>query len=153
MNKEALLSLLNPLIEKEGYILSDIVFTKENGSNILRVLIDKEEGSLSLDEIIKISEIISPALDEVEFLSESYFLDVCSLGAEKEIDVNKLEKYLNKNINIHLTHPYEGENYLEGKLVDLDDDEVTLEVKIKSRKKNIVISRRFIDKARLALDF
>ena len=135
-----------------GYINVSVSFTKEKGTYFLRVLVDKDEP-ISLDDIIAINDKISPLLDEADLIKDEYMLDVSSYGAEKKIDVNSLEKYVGRYINIHLTNPYKGENYLEGDLVSVTKDEITLSYRIKTRKVDAIVDRKTIDKARLAIKF
>jgi ribosome maturation factor RimP len=56
-------------------------------------------------------------------------------------------------VNLHLSHPFEGENTLEGDLLEVNEEEVALGIKIKARKKTIRLKRDAIDKARLAIKF
>ena len=146
------LNLIEKPINEMGYINVSVSFTKEKGTYFLRVLVDKDEP-ISLDDIIAINDKISPLLDEADLIKDEYMLDVSSYGIEKKIDVNSLEKYVGKYINIHLTNPYKGENYLEGDLVSVTKDEITLSYRIKTRKVDAVIDRKTIDKARLAIKF
>ena len=48
---------------------------------------------------------------------------------------------------------FDGENFIEGELVNVTDDEVSIVKTIKTRKKTINIVRATIDKARLAIKF
>lgn len=146
------LKLIEKPINEMGYINVSVSFTKEKGTYFLRVLVDKDEP-ISLDDIIAINDKISPLLDEADLIKDEYMLDVSSYGAEKKIDVNSLEKYVGRYINIHLTNPYKGENYLEGDLVSVTKDEITLSYRIKTRKVDAIVDRKTIDKARLAIKF
>ena len=82
-----------------------------------------------------------------------YTLDVSSLGAEKPIDLEKLDKYQGKYVNLHLSHPYKGENIIEGDLKEVTSDYVVLTYRIKTRIVEAKIERKDIDKARLAIKF
>ena len=146
------LKLIEKPINEMGYINVSVSFAKEKGTYFLRVLVDKDEP-ISLDDIIAINDKISPLLDEADLIKDEYMLDVSSYGAEKKIDVNSLEKYVGRYINIHLTNPYKGENYLEGDLVSVTKDEITLSYRIKTRKVDATVDRKVIDKARLAIKF
>lgn len=139
-------------ISKLGFETSEIKFVNEDGENYLRITIDKDE-EVTFDDVSLVSEKISLLLDELDPIQSNYTLDISSLGAEKPIKLEKLEKYVSKYVNIHLTNPYKGENYLEGYLLEVDDENVKLEIRIKSNKKSINLERKNIDKARLAIKF
>lgn len=147
--------IIKPILDKNGVSIFEITYQKEGKEFVLRILLEKTDAShLSLDEIVDISEAISPLLDETDIIKdENYMLDVASAGAEHPIKIDELEKYVNCYINIHLINPLDGENNYEGVLINLNDLEVSLQIKIKTRTKNIVIKRSNIDRARLAIKF
>ncbi|MCR5332926.1 MAG: ribosome maturation factor RimP [Bacilli bacterium] len=150
--EKQVLELIEKPINELGYINVSVSFVRESGTSYLRVLIDKDEV-ISLDDIIAVNDLISPMLDKADLIPGAYVLDVSSYGAEKKIDVNNLEKYVGKYVNIHLSNPYKGENYLEGDLIEVTKDSVTLSYKVKTRVTNAIINRKDIDKARLAIKF
>ena len=143
--------LIEELLTKEGYSLYSLKLNKGK-TMTLEIVIDRD-APIGFDDIGYISTKISDLLDKHDFTSSSYMLDVSSLGIEKPIDVAKLEKYKDQYINIHLTHPYKGESYLEGTLVDVNDKTIKLFYFIKGKKTTSEIEREYIDKARLAIKF
>ena len=147
---------IKALIEKEianlGYTYLDVTYKKENGINILRVTIDKDDP-ISLDDIVKVNEIVTPIIDKADLIEDRYMLDITSLGIEKPIQLTQLDKYISKYVNIHLLNPYKGENYLEGTLIDVSENEVVIELTDKTRKNKVKLNRDTIDKTRLAIKF
>ena len=150
-------STVKNLIEKPlkalGYTEVEVKYVKEFGTQYLRVMVDKDDEVIDLDEIVKVNDIISPILDEADLIKTNYVLDVTTFGAEKPIDVAKLEKYVGRYINIHLTHPYKGLNIIEGTLESVDNDTIVISYKEKTRLIKCEIVRNTIDKARLAIKF
>lgn len=69
--------LLKPIVEKEGYILDEIVYEKEDSSYFLRVIIDKN-GFIDIEDCVKVTHAVDPVLDTVDYIKDSYILDVCS---------------------------------------------------------------------------
>lgn len=150
-------STVKNLIEKPikalGYTEVDVKFVREFGTNYLRVMVDKDDEAIDLEQIVKVNDVISPILDEADLIESNYVLDVTTFGAEKPIDVAKLEKYVGKYINIHLTHPYKGLNIIEGTLESVDNDKIVISYKEKTRLVKCEIVRNVVDKARLAIKF
>ena len=150
-------SSIKNLIEKPlkalGYSEIDVKFVREFGTNYLRVMLDKDNEVISLDQIMEANDVISPILDEADLIKSNYVLDVTTFGAEKPIEVSKLEKYVGKYINIHLTNPYKGLNIIEGTLENVNGELVTISYKEKTRLIKCEIVRNTIDKARLAIKF
>lgn len=150
-------SSIKNLIEKPlkalGYSEIDVKFVREFGTNYLRVMLDKDDEVISLDQIMEANDVISPILDEADLIKSNYVLDVTTFGAEKPIEVSKLEKYVGKYVNIHLTNPYKGLNIIEGTLENVNGELVTISYKEKTRLIKCEIVRNTIDKARLAIKF
>ncbi len=147
--------LIEPTLKKLNISIFEIDYVKEGKDKVLRILLEKEdETDISLDEIVEASEEISFLLDEQDLISDdNYLLDVASAGAEHSIDLNKFGKYINKYINVHLINAIEGENIYEGTLINVEDESISLAMRVKTRTKNITIKKSNIDRARLAIKF
>ena len=151
--ESTVLNLIEKPIKALGYSEVDVKFVKEFGTNYLRVMVDKDDEVIDLDEIMKVNDVVSPILDEADLIKTNYVLDVTTFGAEKSIDVAKLEKYVGRYVNVHLTNPIKGENIIEGTLESVDNDIVVISFKEKTRLIKCEIVRSTIDKARLAIKF
>ena len=66
--------LIKESVEKEGYILDEVIY---DGNYFLRVIIDKK-GFIDIEDCIKVTRIVDPLLDTVDYIKDSYILDVCS---------------------------------------------------------------------------
>ena len=143
--------LEQPLLEK-GFTLFDVKLYKGSEGLTLGLTLDSEKP-LSLDDIILASDIINPLLDEKDLIKESYTLDVSSVGIEKPLDLSHLEKYVDRYVELHLSHPYKGENYLTGTIKEVKDDMLTIEVKVKSKKQKITIPVNTIDRGKITIEF
>ena len=152
MNETQIKQLIEPTINKLGYSLESISLKREKGDLFLQIVVDRFDP-ISLDDIVAISNEISPILDENDPIKDNYFLDVTSLGAEKPIKLEHLDKYINKYVNLHVINPIKGENYLEGNIDSVNDDTLILSYKIKTRLVRVEIPSKNIYKARLAIKF
>lgn len=72
-------NLIEDIIISNGYKLKDVLYVKEGNSYFLRVIIDKD-GIITVDDCARVTNLINPILDENDPISESYILDVCSMG-------------------------------------------------------------------------
>ncbi len=144
-------ALTGPLEEK-GYLLYEVRLLKKKDGLTLEVTVDRDDP-ISLDDIVKVSELINPILDKEDPISSPYTLDVSSLGGEKPIPLTRLEHYRNRFVHLHLSNPHKGLNDIEGDLLEVDETRVKLQITDKSRKKSIELARQDIDKARLAIKF
>ena len=70
-------SLIEKSINENGYILDEVLYVKEDGNYFLRVVIDKN-GVIDVEDCVTVTRIIDPILDTVDYIKDSYILDVCS---------------------------------------------------------------------------
>lgn len=150
---EVVEELALPILEELQLELVEVEYVKEGKSWFLRVYIDKETG-VDIDDCGNVSEKLSEKLDEVDPIPQNYFLEVSSPGAERPL--KKEKDFLNaigKNVYIKTYEPILDEKEFEGILTSFNGEEVTLEVRIKTRKKTIVIPFEKVAKARLAITF
>lgn len=150
--ENTILNLIEQPILALGYTIVYVSYKKESGSYYLRVTLDKDD-IVSLEDIIEVTNLVSPMLDEADLINNEYILDVTSLGAEKPLDLIHLEKYVGKYVHLHLSHPYKGENILEGDLESVTKEEVTLSYREKTRLIHANFPRQDIDDGRLAIKF
>jgi len=71
-------SLIKEPIEEKGYILDSVEYVKENGTYFLRIIIDKENEYITVNDCVEVNNLIDPILDEVDFIKDSYIVDICS---------------------------------------------------------------------------
>jgi ribosome maturation factor RimP len=148
---EKIEQIIKPPIEQLGLSLFEVSLTLEQGEKFLHVLIDKPNGRIGLQDIIQVTRLINPILDQADFIQDRYILDVASAGVEHPIHLDELPIYVQRNIYLHLMHPWRGENMIEGILQKLEPDRLWIEVTIKAKKQLIEINRKDIDYARLAV--
>lgn len=147
--KDIVSTLIEPALKVIGYGLSSVTFRKEGSDYILRVVIDKD-GPVSMDDIVRAGELISPLLDEADPIQTPYMLDVTSLGIEKPISVDKLERYLGERVHLSYTTGPEKFDSVQGLVESLTSEEVTINLENK-KKGTLTIKRGDITKARLAI--
>lgn len=147
---------IEPIIASRNDEFVDIEYVKEKGQNYLRIYVDKEPNGIDIDEIADLSELVSEKLDTLDPdpLPDPYVLELSSPGAERPIKTAKdWEKAQNDYVHVGLYQKIEGKKMYEGTLKSYNDDEIVLEVKIKTRKKTITIPRKLIANIRFAIEF
>lgn len=143
--------LIQPVLEELNFELVDIEFTKEGKDHFLRVSIDKP-GGVDLNDCTVASEKISEVMDEEDPITQAYYLDVSSPGAERPIKKEQdFQNAVNQPIYVSLYAPIEGEKEWLGILEAVEKDTITMQVKEKSKKRSIEIPRDKIAKARHAV--
>lgn len=142
--------LLEPILEKNRYELYDVEFVKEAGNWYLRVFIDKE-GGITIDDCELVSRALSDLLDEHDFISESYMLEVSSPGLGRRLRKDKhFEKSIGEEVEIKLYRPINKKKEFVGLLRSFDKDTIAIEL---SDKTVMEIPREQIANVRLTFDF
>ena len=152
MNLEKIKPLLETKLSEMGYELYSLTFHANKGDKVLSVVVDKVKP-IDMNEIVKVSEDVSAYLDEIDDSNDPYTLEVSSLGAEKPLKVEALANYIDRYVEVRLINPIEGENIYLGFIRKVEEESISLEIRIKSRIKEINITKSNISKIRLAIKF
>ena len=145
---EKIQNIIIPIIQANDSYLYKLEYVFENESWILRVLVEKNSGNTDLDTCVGISEEISAKLDELDFLSDEYILEVSSPGAERPLETKEqFYKAMNKQILVILKNEQENYKQVVGKLVEVKEDSFIIEMKIKTRAKKLEIDFSNVEKS------
>ncbi len=141
-------SLAEDLVKEQGCYLYDVEYVKEGGIWFLRILADKEEGGISLDECEAISRVLSDVLDKEEPIDRNYYLEVSSPGVERKLKTAEhFKRYLGATIDVGLYRAIDGSKLLTGTLKDYDGEIIKLEIDNKmleiSKKDTTVVHLHF----------
>ncbi len=77
--------LVSPITAEQELMLWDVRFVKEGATWVLRVVIDREDEPVSINDCVAVSRKLSSLLDEVDPIPQSYCLEVTSPGADREL--------------------------------------------------------------------
>ncbi|SFA38017.1 ribosome maturation factor RimP [Anoxybacillus pushchinoensis] len=145
--------LVTPILTEIGLELVDIEYVKEGKNWFLRVFIDSPTG-IDIDQCGVVSERLSEKLDEVDPIPHNYFLEVSSPGAERPLKKTRdFERAVGKHVYMKTYEPIDGQKEFEGLLAAFDGHTVTVEVKVKTKKKMVTIPYEKVASARLAVIF
>lgn len=149
--EERVENLIQKPIEDLGYSLYDVQYVKEGQNYFLRVFIEKEEGTIDLNDCEKVNDGINDILDAADYIKEQYFLEVSSTGIEKVLRKDKhLQAHLGEEIEIKLFKPVEGEKEFIGILESFDENKITLRLEDNS---NINFERKDISLIKTVFDW
>lgn len=141
--------LLQPIVEANGCEIYDVEYVKEGSEYYLRAYIDKE-GGVNIVDCENVSRAFSEKLDEVDFISEAYILEVSSPGLGRALKKDRhLEKSIGEEVELKTYKPIDRQKDFAGILKSFDKDTVTIE----TEEKEIVFAKSDIAIIRLALDF
>ena len=141
--------LAEPLVAACGAELIDVEYVQEAGNWYLRLYLDREPP-VDLDLCERVSNLVSPALDENDPVGGSYFLEVSSPGLERplrrEADYRRFSGQL---VCVRLYAPRDGQKEFSGTLLGLRDDGLAILAKDRSE---LVFSADEVAQCRLQAD-
>ncbi|MBW7454215.1 ribosome maturation factor RimP [Paenibacillus sepulcri] len=147
--KTVIEEMVQPFFDEHGFELVDVEYVKEGSNWFLRIFVDKE-GNIDIDECGRISEFISEKLDESDPITEAYFLEVSSPGAERPLKKPQdVSKAIGKHVFVTTYEPVSGAKEFEGTLLSFDGEEVVIDM----GKKKYTIPYAKVASARLAIVF
>jgi ribosome maturation factor RimP len=122
-----LFALLEPTLRSLGYELVDLDVNFGH-RGLLRLYIDKEEG-VTLSDCEFVSSQIGAFLDVEDPLPGSYVLEVSSPGFDRRLrTAEHFRRFRNDEVRIELLRPRDGRRRLKGRILDVQDDAVTIDV-------------------------
>ena len=126
MNKKYLRELMNndlsPLIEDTGIDFYDVEYSNQNGKNILTFYIEKDEGLISIDDCELINNRITDKLDEIDPISDPYYLEIASVDITTPFTRDKdFKKNLGNVELVNLYQKLDNKKKLKGILKDLNN--------------------------------
>ena len=73
--EEKIRELISKDVNEMGITIDSIKYEKEGSNYFLRIVIDRDEA-IDIDTCVDVTNVINPLLDSVDFIKESYILDV-----------------------------------------------------------------------------
>ena len=136
-------------LEENGIELVEIIYRREQGSMVLRLLVDTPEG-ITIAECEALNNYLSEALDKEEVIAEHFLLEVASPGLDRPLVTDRdFGRVMARELDIRMYEPIDGKREHHGKLIGLDGDKIVIE----SGGISTIIPRAKIAKAKLRVEF
>ena len=125
---EVVWELAEPIAKKLGLILWDVRFLKEGADWYLRLIIDKADEPVDIEDCVAMSHAMDAPLDEADPIEQSYSLQVQSPGIERELVRDfHFDRYLGEKIWVKFMKPVDGVREFHGTLTSYADGYVVME--------------------------
>lgn len=145
-------NLLNEILIDKDIYLVEVDYTKESNIYYLRIFLDTEDG-ITIDKCSEVSRILSKKLDELDFIEESYFLEVSSPGIDRPFkSIEDYKNNINQKIEINLYAKRDNDKIFVGKLIKIEEDNITIQLEEKPNKE-LVFKINEIAKANKHIEF
>jgi len=138
-------NIIGDYLKIQGLDLVDLIYRHEGRDLILRILVDRPEGGITLGECAGLNIQISNLLDEKEILQTRCILEVSSPGLDRALKTkNDFLRCVSKKARFFLNESINGKIELEGLISKVENDSVYIE----SRNEIIEIPLRKLNKAK-----
>jgi len=144
--------LLRPSLDHLGLELFDIQWSGRGRGAVLRLVIDRPGGGVTLDDCERASNTASAVLDAYDPIDHAYRLEVSSPGAERPI--RRPEEWpaaVGRRVNVRLRDG-DSELVLEGRLVGVAGDQAEIEVRDRRSSKLVGFTLDAVIAARIVVD-
>ncbi|MBU0759764.1 MAG: ribosome maturation factor RimP [Candidatus Omnitrophica bacterium] len=142
--------LIKPVIVSEKAELIDITYRKESGSQVLRLLVDKD-GGIKLSECVRLNQIISRVLEDSGVIAEDYVLEVDSPGVDRPFKTKMdYARAAGRMVRVTLNEAILDKKEYIGRLQDIMDDSIRVDV---GKKGIIEVPFSKITRARQEVEF
>jgi len=109
------------LFSSLGYELVDLNYYRSPEGMILRFLVDRDKGGITLQECAQLNSSIGKLLDELGIINEKYILEVSSPGLDRPlVTEGDFRRAINSQIQIFLKEPIFGKLEYIGRVVSVD---------------------------------
>ncbi|MBT1706896.1 ribosome maturation factor RimP [Fulvivirgaceae bacterium PWU5] len=111
----------------------DVIVSSKRGPRKVLVLLDGDNG-ISIDACAELSRALAQDLDEVSWLEEAYTLEVSTPGVDHPLKLQRqYPKHIGRSLRVKL-----ADKTVEGKLVAIEGEKMTLAEETGSGKKKVV---------------
>jgi len=118
------------IADREDLFIVNIQF---HGNGLLEILIDGDQG-LAIEDCAKVSRHVGYFLEEENVIEQAYRLQVSSPGIDQPLVLKRQYiKNIGRDVKIKLTDGVKK----EGKLIAINDDQITIEELIKEKGKKV----------------
>lgn len=126
-DRKAIIGLLEPVVEAQGYELVDLEVTGGGGDRTLRLFIDGPEG-VGLEDCEAVSRVVEEVLDEHDPIPDSYSLEVSSPGIDRPLRrESDFERFAGEQVKVRTFAPVQGQRSFTGILEGREGSDVLLE--------------------------
>ena len=142
--------IIEPIIQEDSVELVEMIYGREAGRQVLRLLVDKE-GGIQLSDCARLNQKIGQVLDEQNIIQESYVIEVASPGIDRPFKTKRdYERALGRLVRVTLIERILDKKEYVARLEEVSDAGVKIDVK----KKGIIdIPFEKIARAREEIEF
>lgn len=142
--------LAEPLALAQGLELVDVQYRPETGRLVLRLLIDRPEGRVTLEELARVSRELGDLLEAHDAVPGRYHLECSSPGVNRPLlRQAHFLRAVGQRVRVHTREALEGRRRFRGTLEAVTAEAITL----RDGETPVVIPVPAIERANVDYDF
>ena len=123
-------SIIGEYLKMKELDLVDFIYRYEGRDLFLRIIAEKPEGGITLDECAHLNNELGLILDEKNILQTMYILEVFSPGIDRPLKTkNDFLRCINREVKFFLNESIEGKLELDGIIQKVDAEAVYIGTK------------------------
>ena len=117
--------LIGAYLKEQRLVLVELLYRHEGSDLFLRILVDKPEGGIILEECGRLNRELGALLEEKDILKERYILEVASPGLDRPLKTKAdFMRCLKREVRFFLSEPVGGKIELAGVTEKVENDSV-----------------------------
>lgn len=121
--------LVQPIAERMGLEVVDVQVAGNGTTTILRVLADRPDGGITVDECARVSEALSRHLDLYDLFAHTYTLEVSSPGLDRPLRTEAdYRRFAGRRAEVTMAAPIEGQRRFRGRVLGVVSGAAVLEI-------------------------
>ena len=126
--------IAGPIAKALQLEIVDVECHGRGAGTIIRVFVGKE-GGIGIQDCERLHRSLSLALDVADPIPHAYHLEVSSPGLDRPLTQRKdYQQVIGRNIQIKVHQPVDGHRTLKGRLAEVTDRGLTLQVRARSSR-------------------
>lgn len=141
--------LLPPIASRMGLETIDVQLVGDAHRAVVRVLMDRPEGGITVEECARVNEALSRQLDLYDFFVDPYTLEVSSPGLDRPLRADAdFRRFAGRRAEITTYAPVDGQRRFRGLLLGVVGDAVVLQL----QERQVQVPKSEIAQARLVVE-
>lgn len=122
-------ALAVPIASRIGLEVVDVQVAGGGKTTVLRVLVDRPDGGITVDECANVSESLSRQLDLYDLFAHAYTLEVSSPGLDRPLRTEAdFRRFAGRRAEVVIHEPIEGQRKFRGQILGVVAAAVVLDI-------------------------
>ncbi|MBU1124417.1 MAG: ribosome maturation factor RimP [Candidatus Omnitrophica bacterium] len=136
-------------LAQQGLVLFEVLSHYEGSDLVLRILVDRPEGGITIQECAQVNKGIRALLDEKNIIPRGYLLEVSSPGIDRPLKTkDDFFRCQNRMVKFFLNTAVEGKVEWDGVITQVTEEQVSLAC----QDRTLQIPLTYINKAKQLIE-